>query len=61
MDDSIKRSEEKQDKPRRRLEEFIDQRYPGGVPPVSSPVEERSANEVAEEERRRKKSKRNTK
>jgi hypothetical protein len=39
MGDAIKRPEATQDKARKRLEEFIDQRYPGGVPPAGSPVE----------------------
>jgi hypothetical protein len=45
MDDAIKRPEATQDKARKRLEEFIDQRYPGGVPPASSPVEKQPPNE----------------
>lgn len=40
MDDAIP-SEPGGDKARRRLEEFLEQRYPGGIPPESSPLEER--------------------
>ena len=40
MDDAIPFEPAGGDKAHRRLQEFLEQRYPGGIPPESSPVEE---------------------
>ena len=43
MDDAIPSEPPDGDKARRRLEEFLEQRYPGGIPPESRPLEEKPA------------------
>lgn len=45
MDDAIPSGPPDGDKARRRLEEFIEQRYPGGIPPSSRPLEDESRGE----------------
>ena len=45
MDDAIPSEPAGGDKARRRLEEFVEQRYPGGLPPSSRPLEEASRKE----------------
>jgi hypothetical protein len=39
MDDEILSPTKPHDKARQRFEEFVEQRYPGGVPPESAPIE----------------------
>jgi hypothetical protein len=46
------------DKARRRLEEFIEQRYPGGVPPASSPTTDQPPEEPSRRGKRPAKAKR---
>jgi hypothetical protein len=45
IDESINSGKKRDDKARKRLEEFIEQRYPGGLPPESSPLEERTSDQ----------------
>jgi hypothetical protein len=46
MDDAIP-TEPGGDKAQRRLQEFLEQRYPGGIPPESSPLEEKPSGKPA--------------
>ena len=45
-------------KARKRLDEFIEQRYPGGIPPASSPLGDRPSAEPSEPAKRPAKPKR---
>jgi hypothetical protein len=58
MDDAIPSAPTDGDKARRRLEEFVEQRYPGGIPPESRPLEEKPARKPSRPQKKQPRKKR---
>ena len=54
MDDAIPSGGNKKDKPRERLDEFLKDRFPGGIPPGNEPHQGEAPDKAPAEKTRRK-------